>query len=57
MQIDFISDMVCPWCFIGKRRLERLGQRSLGRLGERGFERFGERVAVGIVERLRGFGG
>lgn len=23
MQIDFISDTVCPWCFIGKRRLKR----------------------------------
>ncbi len=23
MQIDFISDVVCPWCFIGKRRLTR----------------------------------
>jgi len=23
MQIDFISDTVCPWCFIGKRRLTR----------------------------------
>ena len=23
MQIDFISDPVCPWCFIGKRRLAR----------------------------------
>jgi predicted DsbA family dithiol-disulfide isomerase len=23
MQIDFISDTVCPWCFIGKRRLMR----------------------------------
>jgi predicted DsbA family dithiol-disulfide isomerase len=23
MQIDFISDTVCPWCFIGKRRLVR----------------------------------
>jgi predicted DsbA family dithiol-disulfide isomerase len=23
MQIDIISDVVCPWCFIGKRRLER----------------------------------
>jgi predicted DsbA family dithiol-disulfide isomerase len=22
MQIDIISDVVCPWCFIGKRRLE-----------------------------------
>jgi predicted DsbA family dithiol-disulfide isomerase len=23
MQIDIVSDMICPWCFIGKRRLER----------------------------------
>jgi len=23
MQIDFISDTVCPWCFIAKRRLAR----------------------------------
>jgi predicted DsbA family dithiol-disulfide isomerase len=23
MQIDFFSDTVCPWCFIGKRRLAR----------------------------------
>jgi predicted DsbA family dithiol-disulfide isomerase len=23
MQIDIISDAVCPWCFIGKRNLER----------------------------------
>ena len=22
MKIDVISDTVCPWCFIGKRRLE-----------------------------------
>ncbi len=21
MQIDFIADVICPWCFIGKRRL------------------------------------
>src|SRR3546814_17871450 len=21
--IDIVSDTVCPWCFIGKRRLER----------------------------------
>ena len=28
MQIDIISDTVCPWCFIGKRRLEEaLAQR------------------------------
>lgn len=23
MQIEVFSDLVCPWCFIGKRRLER----------------------------------
>ena len=23
MQIDIVSDTVCPWCFIGKRRLEK----------------------------------
>ena len=28
LQIDVVSDVVCPWCFIGKRRLEV----ALGRL-------------------------
>ena len=23
MHIEVISDVICPWCFIGKRRLER----------------------------------
>jgi predicted DsbA family dithiol-disulfide isomerase len=23
LQIDVISDVICPWCFIGKRRLEK----------------------------------
>lgn len=23
MHIDIVSDVVCPWCFIGKRRLEK----------------------------------
>ena len=23
MRIDIFSDVVCPWCFVGKRRLER----------------------------------
>ncbi|HSQ91649.1 MAG TPA: DsbA family oxidoreductase, partial [Nitrospiraceae bacterium] len=23
MRIDIYSDIVCPWCFVGKRRLER----------------------------------
>jgi predicted DsbA family dithiol-disulfide isomerase len=28
LQIDVVSDVVCPWCFIGKRRLEQ----ALGRV-------------------------
>src|SRR5947209_19451125 len=23
LPIDMVSDIVCPWCFIGKRRLEK----------------------------------
>jgi predicted DsbA family dithiol-disulfide isomerase len=23
MRIDIVSDVVCPWCFVGKRRLEK----------------------------------
>ncbi len=23
MRLDIVSDVVCPWCFVGKRRLER----------------------------------
>lgn len=23
LQVDVVSDVVCPWCFIGKRRIER----------------------------------
>lgn len=30
IQVDIISDVVCPWCFIGKRHLEE----ALRRLGE-----------------------
>jgi predicted DsbA family dithiol-disulfide isomerase len=22
LQVDVISDVICPWCYIGKRRLE-----------------------------------
>ena len=29
LDVDVISDVMCPWCYIGKRRLERaLGQRA-----------------------------
>jgi predicted DsbA family dithiol-disulfide isomerase len=23
LRVDVVSDVVCPWCFIGKRRLEK----------------------------------
>ena len=23
LEIDVVSDVVCPWCYIGKRRLEQ----------------------------------
>ena len=23
LKIDVVSDVVCPWCYIGKRRLEK----------------------------------
>jgi predicted DsbA family dithiol-disulfide isomerase len=25
LHVDVISDVICPWCFIGKRRLEKAG--------------------------------
>ena len=28
--IEIVSDVICPWCFIGKRRLEK----ALARLGD-----------------------
>src|SRR3954452_24949265 len=29
LTIDMVSDVICPWCFIGKRRLEKaLGDRA-----------------------------
>lgn len=30
MQIEIFSDVVCPWCFIGKRRLDRVLDGGLG---------------------------
>src|SRR5690606_13895499 len=31
LRIDVVSDVVCPWCFIGKRRLEKALALSSGR--------------------------
>ncbi len=30
LQIEIFSDVVCPWCFIGKRRLDRVLDSPLG---------------------------
>jgi predicted DsbA family dithiol-disulfide isomerase len=39
MRIDIWSDVVCPWCYLGKRRFERA------------LEEFEERASVEIVHR------
>ena len=40
LTVDVISDVICPWCYIGKRRLEkaiaaRRGSRMCGSGGIR----------------------
>ena len=30
LEIEIFSDVVCPWCFIGKRRLDQVLQGELG---------------------------
>lgn len=30
LQIEIFSDVICPWCFIGKRRLDQVLQSELG---------------------------
>jgi len=39
MRIDIWSDIVCPWCYVGKRRFERA------------LDRFEDRAAVQVVHR------
>lgn len=39
MQVEVWSDVVCPWCYLGKRRFERA------------LESFGHRDEVGVVYR------
>ena len=31
LSVDVISDVICPWCYIGKRRLEKAIARSASR--------------------------
>ena len=35
LDIEFVSDVICPWCFIGKRRLERALQALAGQYASR----------------------
>jgi predicted DsbA family dithiol-disulfide isomerase len=35
LTIDVVSDVVCPWCFVGKRRLEKALAAMGGRYGPR----------------------
>ncbi len=45
LSIDIVSDVVCPWCYIGKRRLEA-ARRELSAAGE-----FPHRVVNDDLER------
>jgi predicted DsbA family dithiol-disulfide isomerase len=54
MDIDIISDNVCPWCFIGKRRLERalaMVPRPEVRIGWRPFQLNPDMPADGMDRR------
>ncbi len=31
VRVDVISDVICPWCYIGKRRLEKAIRALAGR--------------------------
>src|SRR2546430_517800 len=54
LSIDIISDVVCPWCFIGKRRLEaalglyrqRLPEALVGIASAAGLDRKEAEVAL-----------
>jgi predicted DsbA family dithiol-disulfide isomerase len=55
MQIDIISDVICPWCFIGKRRLERalaLRPKLAAALSWRAFQLNPDMPANGIPREL-----
>jgi predicted DsbA family dithiol-disulfide isomerase len=40
MHIDIVSDVICPWCYIGKRRLERALARRPGLVATRSWRAF-----------------
>jgi predicted DsbA family dithiol-disulfide isomerase len=54
MQIEIFSDVVCPWCFIGKRRLDRVLDGELGegvQIVWRAYQLYPEIPAAGIPRR------
>ena len=54
MIIDIVSDAICPWCYIGKRRLERALQQSPQpelQIGWRPFQLNPEMPPEGIARR------
>ncbi len=54
IRIDIVSDVICPWCFIGKRRLERaLAAESPGEIevGWRPFQLNPDMPAEGMSRR------
>ena len=55
MHIDIVSDVICPWCYIGKRRLERALARRPGLAVTRSWRAFQlnpELPVEGIPHRL-----
>lgn len=53
LEIEIFSDVVCPWCFIGKRRLDRVLASGLGddvRLRWRPYQLYPQ-IAPGGVDR------
>ena len=36
--VDVISDVICPWCYVGKRRLEKAVAALDGRVGTKGVK-------------------
>ena len=55
MHIEIVSDVICPWCFIGKRRLERalaLRPDLTARLSWRSFQLNPEMPVEGISREL-----
>ena len=43
LSVDVISDVICPWCFIGKRRLEKA-------IAEKDTQRM--RELIKLIEKL-----